>query len=78
MKTVICKNLGGACDKEFRGETFDEIVEQSKQHGKEMFEQQDPAHLKVMGEMQALMQDPAAMTKWMDSKRQEFEDLPED
>ena len=37
MKTMTCKQLGGACDKEFNANTFDEIAEMSKMHGKEMF-----------------------------------------
>lgn len=75
MKTMTCKQLGGACDKEFSGETFDEIVELSKQHGMEMFQKADPEHLEAIGKMQALMQSPEAMQKWFDEKRSEFESL---
>ena len=38
MKKMTCKQLGGACDLEFQANTFDEIAELSKKHGKEMFE----------------------------------------
>ena len=61
MKTISCKQLGGACDKEFQADSFDEIAEMSKQHGKEMFERNDEAHLKAMNEMRELMQKPEAM-----------------
>jgi hypothetical protein len=44
----------------------------------EMFQQQDAAHLKVMGEMRDLMQKPEAMKEWFDGKQKEFEALPED
>lgn len=37
MKTMTCKQLGGACDKTFSANTFDEIVTMSKHHGMEMF-----------------------------------------
>ena len=73
-----CNQLGGACDKEFRANTFEEIAEMSKQHGMEMFQQNDEAHLKAMNEMRSLMQDPEAMETWFDAKRREFESLPED
>ena len=43
----------------------------------EMFQQQDEAHLKAMQDMQGLMQNPEEMTKWFESKRQEFEGLSE-
>ncbi|MFK7899623.1 MAG: DUF1059 domain-containing protein [Cyclobacteriaceae bacterium] len=77
MKTMTCNQLGGACNLEFHGNTFDEIVEQSKAHGMEMFQSADPAHLKAIGEMQQLMQSPDGMSKWFESKKQEFEALPE-
>ena len=41
MKTMTCKQLGGACDQEFQAETFEEMAALSQQHGKEMFQQQD-------------------------------------
>ena len=75
MKTMTCKQLGGACDKEFEADTFDEIAEMSKAHGMRMFQEKDTDHLKAMGEMQKLMQDPKAMGEWFDSKRKEFDAL---
>ncbi len=78
MKTMTCKALGGACDTVFSAETFEEMAEQSKQHGMEMFAQGDEPHMKVIQEMMVLMQDPAAMAEWFEGKRQEFEALPED
>jgi hypothetical protein len=78
MKTIICRQLGGACDKEFRANTFEEVVEMSKQHGMEMFQEKDEAHLKAMSEMQNLMQKPEAMAAWFENKKKEFESLPED
>lgn len=76
MKTMTCKQLGGACDLEFHADTFEDIAQQSQQHGKEMFEQGDEAHLEAMQGMRELMQDPEAMQQWMDKKRKEFESLP--
>ncbi|MDB1125773.1 DUF1059 domain-containing protein [Vibrio algarum] len=78
MKTMTCKQLGGACDKTFSANTFDELAELSKQHGMEMFQQQDAEHLEAMARIQKLMQDPEAMKAWFDSKRTEFEQLQPD
>ena len=75
MKSMTCKQLGGACDLAFKAETFDEITELSKKHGMEMFQQQDQAHMAAMGEMQKLMQNPNDMMKWFEAKRTEFEAL---
>jgi len=78
MKTMTCKQLGGACDIAFQAETFEEMAEKSKQHGMEMFQQQDQAHLQAMQKMQALMQSPNAMQEWMAARKAEFDALPED
>ena len=77
MKTMTCKQLGGACDLEFHAESFEDIAEQSKQHGMEMFQQKDEAHLRAMQEMSELMNDPEAMQQWMEKKKAEFEALPD-
>jgi len=77
MKTMTCNQLGGACDKAFHAETFEAMAELSKQHGMEMFQQQDAAHLEAMNKMQVLMQTPGAMEEWFDAKRREFDSLPE-
>ena len=77
MKIMTCKQLGGACDKEFHASSFEEMAEMSQAHGKEMFQQNDEAHLKAMNEMRQLMQKPGAMSEWFENKRKEFEALPE-
>lgn len=77
MKMMTCKQLGGACDEEFRADTFEEMASQSQNHGKAMFEQQDPDHLAAMEAMRELMQEPEKMQQWFDARRQEFNDLPE-
>jgi hypothetical protein len=77
MKTMTCKQLGGACDHKFSANTFEEMAAQSKKHGMEMFQKADANHLKAMQEMQANMQSPAAMKQWMDEKRKQFDALPE-
>jgi len=77
MKKMTCKQLGGACDKEFRANTFEEIGEMSKKHAMDMFQNGDKPHLKAMNEMQELMKSPEAMKAWFENKRKEFNALPE-
>ena len=67
-----------ACEKEFHANSFEEIAEMSKQHGMEMFQKKDEAHLKAMNDMQELMQKPEAMKDWFENKKKEFEALPDD
>lgn len=74
MKTMNCRQLGGACDEEFHAETFTAIAELSKQHAMRMFQCQDPAHLEAM---QSLMEDPKAMAQWFETKQREFDSIPQ-
>jgi len=76
MKTMNCRQLGGACGKEFYANSFEEIAEMSKQHGLEMFHKKEEAHLKAMSEMQELMKNPEAMKAWFENKKKEFDALP--
>ena len=77
MKSMTCNQLGGACDKAFHASSFEEIAEQSKKHGIEMFQKGDKLHLEAMNKMMELMKNPEAMKEWFESKKKEFEALPE-
>jgi hypothetical protein len=78
MKTMICKDLAGACEVEFRAETFDEMAELSRKHGMEMAEKGDKAHIEAMQKMSELMSDPEAMKQMMEGFQNDFDSIPED
>ena len=77
MKTMTCKQLGGACNQEFSANTFEEMADLSKNHGMRMFQKGDAEHIKAMTEMRDLMKTPDAMKEWFENKRKEFDALPE-
>lgn len=77
MKTMTCKQLGGACHLEFGASASEEMARQSQQQGKEMYEKGHAAHLKAMQEMNSIMAQPGSLEKWIVDKRKEFDDLPE-
>jgi hypothetical protein len=77
MRTMTCRELGGACELEFRANTFEEVAQMSQKHGKEMFQRGEAAHLEAMNAMRDLMQSKDGMAKWMESKRNEFEAKPD-
>lgn len=77
MKTMTCRQLGGACDHTFSADSFEEIAQISKEHGMAMFEKNDQAHLDAMKKMRAMMSEPDAFEKWYATKEKEFEQLPE-
>jgi hypothetical protein len=76
MKTMTCKQLGGACEAKFHADTFEEIAELSKNHALEMIEKKDDAHTKALRETQELMHFPEGMNAWYENKRKTFASLP--
>ena len=77
MKTMTCKQLGGACNEQFHANSFEEMAALSKKHGMEMFQKGDKDHLEAMNEMKELMKTPDAMKTWFETKRMEFDAVPE-
>lgn len=69
---MTCNQLGGACDRVFSGETFEELAAQSQEHGREMFGASDGPHLAAMGAMMELMKS-GGMDSWMSARKAEFE-----
>jgi predicted small metal-binding protein len=76
MKTMTCRQLGGACEQTFSANSFDEIAMMVSKHAREMVQQGDAAHIQAMNEMRNNMNSPEAMSAWMDEKRQAFNNLP--
>lgn len=73
---MTCRELGGACDTVFKAETFEEIAKKSKEHGMEMYQKGDAAHIEAMTAMSERMSDPESMQQWLDEKKAEFDALP--
>jgi len=78
MKTMTCKQLGGACDQKFHASSFNEMSRMSQQHGIEMMKKGDEAHMRAMNEMREQMKSPESMKRWMENKKKEYDALPED
>jgi predicted small metal-binding protein len=75
MKTMTCKQLGGACDQTFSANTFDEIAMMVSKHAREKVQQGDGPHIEAMNEMRKSMTSPEAVNAWMDEKRKAFNNL---
>lgn len=78
MKTMTCRELGGACDIKFQAETFGQMAELSMQHGMEMMQENDEAHMKAIANMREIMQDPRTMSQWLEERKAEFDALEDD
>jgi hypothetical protein len=72
---MTCNQLGGACDLEFKAETFEEISAMSKQHGMEMFQKGDQPHLNAMEAMKKKMTSPDDYGNWYNDRKKEFDAL---
>ena len=71
---MTCLQLGGACHLVFSGESFEELAAQSQQHGKDMFSQNDEAHMAAMSKMMEIMQ-AGDMDSWMAARKAEFDTI---
>lgn len=78
MKTMTCKQLGGACEQTFRAATFDELALLVSKHAREMVQLGDAAHIEAMNVMRSKMTSPEAAQAWMNEKRSAFDVLPSD
>jgi hypothetical protein len=76
MKTMTCKELGGACSQTFTAETFDELAMMVSKHARDLVQQGDAAHIQAMNEVRKNMTSPEAINVWMDDKRKAFNALP--
>ncbi len=76
MKTLTCKDLGGACDTAFTADTFEDMAQLSQAHGREMMLQGDPDHIEAMKAMGEVMQSPEKMQDFMQAMRAKFDNAP--
>lgn len=78
MKTMTCKQLGGACDHAHRGESADDVIQAQDRHLKEMVEAGDEAHVPAREDMKRRWRRPISGMKWYKTAKADFAALPED
>jgi glycerol-3-phosphate cytidylyltransferase-like family protein len=80
MKTMTCKQLYGPCDEPIRGESSQEMMENSKKHAMDMVAKGDKVHIEAMEAMkeQHANMEPEAVKQWMEKFQNEFDAQPED
>ncbi|HEY3723747.1 MAG TPA: hypothetical protein VGN59_10360 [Acidimicrobiia bacterium] len=78
MKTMTCKQLGGACDLPLHGETADEVIKAQDKHLKEVVAEGDVAHQDALAAMKGRWKHPVSGMKWYRSTKRDFAALPED
>ena len=78
MKTMTCKQLGGACDLALRGETADEVIQAQDKHLKEVVAAGDEAHQSALSDMKGRWKNPIKGMGWYRNTKRDFAALPED
>ena len=78
MKTMTCRQLGGACDLALRGETADDVIKAQDRHLREAVAAGDTAHEPALEEMKGRWKHPLRGMGWYKSTKREFAGLPED
>jgi predicted small metal-binding protein len=78
MKTMTCKQLGGPCDLELRGETADDVIQAQDQHLKDAVAEGDDTHSAALKDMKGRWKRPISGMKWYKNTKKAFAELPED
>jgi len=78
MKTMTCKDLGGPCDLELRGETADEVIKLQDKHLNDIVAGGDTAHEPALKVMKGRWKHPVKGMGWYKATKKAFAELPED
>jgi len=77
MKTMTCKQLGGACDLELRGDDANEVIKAQDQHLREVVAGGDTAHEPALKDMKGRWKRPISGMKWYRQVQRDFDALPD-
>jgi len=77
MKTMTCKELGGACELAIRGQTADELIKAQDKHLKDAVASGDESHRAAHDQMKGRWKHPISGMGWYKSTKKAFAALPE-
>ncbi len=77
MKTMTCRDLGGPCDLEHRGEDADTIIKAQDRHLKEAEEAGDATHQEARDAMKRRWRHPRKSMGWYNDTKRAFAALPD-
>ena len=78
MKTMTCRQLGGACDLPLRGETADEVIKAQDKHLKDTVAAGDTTHEAALNDMKGRWKHPVKGMGWYKSVKRDFAALGDD
>jgi predicted small metal-binding protein len=77
MKTMTCRQLGGPCDLQLRGETADEVIKAQDRHLREAVRAGDTAHEPARNDMKGRWKHPIKGMGWYKDTKAAFAAQPE-
>lgn len=77
MKTMTCRQLGGPCDEEHRGDTADDVIQAQDRHLKDAVAAGDETHRDAAEAMKGRWKRPVSGLKWYRQAKRDFAALPE-
>ena len=77
MKTMTCRQLGGACDLRLTGDNADDVIKAQDKHLNEIVAAGDEAHEGALKEMKNRWKHPVAGMGWYRKAKRDFAALPE-
>jgi hypothetical protein len=78
MKTMTCKQLGGPCDHQLRGDSADAVIKAQDRHLRGLVADGDDTHVGALDEMKGRWKHPIAGMGWYRATKRKFAQLPED
>jgi hypothetical protein len=78
MKSMTCRQLGGACDASHHGDDANEIIKAQDQHLREAVAAGDTDHETALREMKGRWKRPVSGLKWYRQVQRDFAALPHD
>lgn len=78
MKTMTCRQLGGACDLAHHGDDANDIIKAQDQHLKEAVAAGRADHAAALKDMKGRWKRPLSGMKWYKQVQRDFADLPVD
>ncbi len=78
MKTMTCRQLGGPCGLELRGERADDVIKAQDRHLEEAVAGGDASHQRAHDDMKGRWRNPLKGMGWYRDTKKAFAALPED
>jgi hypothetical protein len=78
MKTMTCRELGGACDLAHHGGDANEVIKAQDRHLREAVAGGDSEHETALREMKGRWKRPVSGLKWYRQVQRDFAALPAD